>query len=78
MTEAEIENIKATAVLQAEMKVMKDDLAEIKAAVKELTELRTKGMGAFWLASALFGVGVYLFVTWSPKKFETPATKIEI
>jgi hypothetical protein len=64
MTEAEIENIKATAVLQAEMKVMKDDLAEIKAAVKELTELRTKGMGAFWLASALFGVGVYLFVTW--------------
>ena len=64
MTEAEIENIKATAVLQHEMKVMKDDLAEIKAAVKELTELRTKGMGAFWLASALFGVGVYLFVTW--------------
>ena len=64
MTEAEIENIKATAVLQAEMKVMKDDLAEIKAAVKELTELRTKGMGAFWLASALFGVGVYLFVSW--------------
>ena len=64
MTEAEIENIKAIAVLQHEMKVMKDDLAEIKAAVKELTELRTKGMGAFWLASALFGVGVYLFVTW--------------
>lgn len=64
MIEAEIENIKATAVLQHEMKVMKDDLAEIKAAVKELTELRTKGMGAFWLASALFGVGVYLFVTW--------------
>lgn len=64
MTEAEIENIKATAVLQAEMKVLKDDVAEIKAAVKELTELRTKGMGAFWLASALFGVGVYLFVSW--------------
>ena len=64
MTEAEIENIKATAVLQAEMKVMKDDLAEIKAAVKELTELRTKGMGAFWLATSLFGVGVYLFLNW--------------
>ena len=64
MTEAEIENIKATAVLQNEMKVMKDDVAEIKAAVKELTELRTKGMGAFWLASALFGVGVYLFLNW--------------
>lgn len=64
MTEAEIENIKATAVLQAEMKVMKDDLAEIKAAVKELTELRTKGMGAFWLATSLFGVAVYLFINW--------------
>ena len=64
MTEAEIENIKATAVLQAEMKALKDDVAEIKTAVKELTELRTKGMGAFWLASALFGVGVYLFVSW--------------
>ncbi len=64
MTEAEIENIKATAVLQSEMNTLKADVAEIKAAVKELTELRTKGMGAFWLASALFGVGVYLFVSW--------------
>jgi hypothetical protein len=64
MTEAEIENIKATAVLQAEMNTLKADVAEIKAAVKELTELRTKGMGAFWLASALFGVGVYLFLNW--------------
>ena len=64
MTEAEIENIKATAVLQFEMKTMKEDIAEIKTAVKELTELRTKGMGAFWLASALFGVGVFLLVNW--------------
>lgn len=64
MTEHEIQNIKDNAVLQAEMKVLKEDVAEIKAAVKELTELRTKGMGAFWLASALFGVGVYLFVSW--------------
>ena len=64
MTEAEIQNIKDTAVIQAEMKVLKEDVAEIKSAVKELTELRTKGMGAFWLASALFGVGVYLFVSW--------------
>ncbi len=64
MTEHEIQNIKDSAVLQAEMKVLKEDVAEIKAAVKELTELRTKGMGAFWLASALFGVGVYLFVSW--------------
>lgn len=64
MTEHDIQNIKDSAVLQAEMKVLKEDVAEIKAAVKELTELRTKGMGAFWLASALFGVGVYLFVSW--------------
>ena len=64
MTEHEIQSIKDNAVLQAEMKVLKEDVAEIKAAVKELTELRTKGMGAFWLATSLFGVGVYLFLNW--------------
>ncbi len=64
MTEHEIQNIKDNAVLQAEMKVLKEDVAEIKAAVKELTELRTKGMGAFWLATSLFGVAVYLFINW--------------
>ncbi len=64
MTEHEIQSIKDNAVLQAEMKVLKEDVAEIKVAVKELTELRTKGMGAFWLATSLFGVAVYLFINW--------------
>lgn len=64
MTEAEIQSIKDNAVMQAELKILKEDVAEIKASMKELTDLRTKGMGAFWLASALFGVGVYLFVSW--------------
>ena len=64
MTEAEIENIKATAKLETKVDHLTARVDELTTVVKELTELRTKGMGAFWLASALFGVGVYLFLNW--------------
>ena len=55
MTEHEIQNIKDSAVLQAEMKVLKEDVAEIKAAVKEL--LKMLGMTESEMRSLLHMVG---------------------
>lgn len=40
------------------MSAMGDDVAEIRADLKDLLALRHKGVGAFWLASALTGTGI--------------------
>lgn len=64
MTEAEIENIKAIAVLQAELTQTKKDVAEINAKLDDLLELKAKGAGAFWIASSLIGVVFYLLFDW--------------
>jgi ferritin-like metal-binding protein YciE len=46
----------------------RDDLAEIKTQLADLLELKNKGMGAFWLASAVVGSGIvsiiWQFINW--------------
>ena len=64
MTEIEVENIKQMAVMQAQLAQVILDVGELKKSIKELTDLKTKGMGAFSLASILFGTAIYLLVTW--------------
>lgn len=47
---------------------LKDKIGEIDKKLDTLLELRHKGAGAFWLASAIFGTGIvslfYTFLGW--------------
>lgn len=46
----------------------RQDLTEIKSQLTDLLELKNKGMGAFWLASAVVGSGIvsliWQFIGW--------------
>jgi len=54
----------AVTVLEYRVTQMEKDLQRVDAKLDQLLELRSKGMGAFWLASILFGTGlVGLFTT---------------
>lgn len=55
MTRPEAERL---AVLETQMSTMGVDVAEIRSDLKDLLALRHKGVGAFWLASALTGTGI--------------------
>lgn len=46
------------AVLELEVDLLKEKLRTMDSKLDELLVLRHKGMGAFWLASALFGTGI--------------------
>lgn len=46
------------AVLEYQVSQLIIQNTELNKSVKDLLELRTKGMGAFWLASSLLGTGI--------------------
>lgn len=52
------------AVLETELKIYKAEISEINAKLDSLLELKNKGAGAFWLASALFGIGFAALLNW--------------
>lgn len=61
MTPSELERI---ALLEYKNSQVEKELAEINSKLTALLALRDKGMGAFWLASALIGTGIVgLFLT---------------
>lgn len=51
------------AALETQMEYIKQQLAESNKKLDNLLELRYKGAGAFWLASALFGTSLIGFVS---------------
>jgi hypothetical protein len=64
-----ITQVERLARMEAELEAMKESLSEHKAETKaefekmnnkldDLLVLRHKGVGAFWLASSLFGTGI--------------------
>lgn len=54
--------------LETEVRLLKEtyrkDMDEVKASLKELTSLKSKGQGAFWLATAIFGTSFAAFLTY--------------
>lgn len=68
MTETELRLIERTAVLEAEVKFLKNTINGMDTKLDELLSLRSKGMGAFWLASGLLGTGIVgafsTFIMW--------------
>jgi hypothetical protein len=55
MTRPEAERL---AVLEVEMRQTKRQLQQMDGKLDDLLALRNKGIGAFWLASALTGTGI--------------------
>lgn len=53
MTEAELEIHKEVAVMRHEVTSMKSDISEMKESLAEIVTLKTKGMGAIWLAGTI-------------------------
>lgn len=58
MTEREIEQAQRVAVLELEVKLLRENLQVITNKLDELLILRQRGLGAFWLASTLLGTGI--------------------
>lgn len=56
-------NIARLAVLEHQVKTLKESLDSLDKKMDELLQLRSKGMGAFWLASLLVGTGLFGFFT---------------
>lgn len=56
------------AVLEEQVKTISEGSAAMNAKLDELLHLRSKGVGAFWLASSLVGTGiigtVLTFLAW--------------
>jgi len=51
--------------LNVEVNELKEDNKKILGKLDELLELRSKGMGVFWILSGLFGTGIVgLFYTY--------------
>lgn len=55
MTRSEIERL---AVLETKVRSMENSLGTMDGKLDDLLALRHKGIGAFWLASALAGTGI--------------------
>lgn len=68
MTDREIANLVEWIERLSVLEVKIERLPEIERKLDELLEFRSKGMGAFWLASALLGTGivgaVLQFISW--------------
>lgn len=64
MNDREIEWAQRLAILELKVQNTATDIQGINTKLDELLQLRQKGLGAFWLASALVGTGVMGFVTW--------------
>lgn len=58
MTEQAIKTAERIAVLELEVKSLKEEVQSTNAKLDQLLELKSKGMGAFWLLSILFGSGI--------------------
>lgn len=58
MNDREIEWAQRIAVLELKVQQVTDTNEEIKLKLDELLLLKSKGMGAFWLASTLLGTGI--------------------
>jgi len=58
MAEREIETAERIAVLELQVKLLQLTVESTNMKLDELLTLRSKGVGAFWLASALFGTGL--------------------
>lgn len=68
MTEREIATAERIAILELKVGQLSADVQSMESKLDELLLLRSKGMGAFWLASSLFGTGLlgvlYYIVQW--------------
>lgn len=53
-----IEHATKVAVLEAKFEQMEADLQKISEKLDTLLDLKSKGMGAFWLVGLIFGSGV--------------------
>lgn len=51
------------ATLEEKEKVIEQRLTDIDKKLDDIISLKNKGLGAFWLASALIGTGITTFVT---------------
>jgi hypothetical protein len=60
--EAELELMKES--LDEHKKETKENFQELNGKMDQLLALRHKGVGAFWLASSLFGTGLLSFFYW--------------
>lgn len=49
-------------LLEYKNKIQEEQLEKINVKLDELLTLRSKGIGAFWLASALLGTGIIGFI----------------
>jgi len=58
VTDREIEQAEKVAVLELEVRLLRENLQNITNKLDELLALRQKGLGAFWLASTLLGTGI--------------------
>lgn len=65
MTDREIEWAQRLAIVELKIQNTATEIHGINTKLDELLALRQKGMGAFWLASALVGTGVMGFITWA-------------
>lgn len=50
------------AALEVEVSALKGEIQEISVKMDSLLELKNKGMGAFWFASAIIGSGIGGFI----------------
>ncbi len=64
MTDREIEWAQRLAILELKVQNLGTDLATIDKKLDSLLELRSKGMGVFWVASLMFGGGFVGALTW--------------
>lgn len=68
MSDHEIKTAERIAVLELKVQQLSVDVQSMEGKLDELLLLRSKGMGAFWLASSLLGTGImgalYYVVQW--------------
>lgn len=68
MIDHDIKTAERIAVLELQVKQLSTDVQSMEGKLDELLLLRSKGMGAFWLASSLFGTGIvgvmYYVIQW--------------
>lgn len=69
MTERTVETAERIAVLELEVKMLKESVDETNEKLDQLLELKSKGMGAVWLAGLLLSSGLVGFISWAKGLF---------
>lgn len=64
LAERIVETAERIAVLELEVKNLKDAVDSTNSKLDELLELKSKGLGAFWLLSILCGSGILGAIAW--------------